>query len=538
MRVAIHSRILLRYLSLLLILLFKSYYSQEIPLATDNPAIPYLERLHTSGSISLPHYGSQPYYFHEVKSLLDTLQELQRLSLAENRLVQKYFDSFNIQALPFGFATPFHQWENYRTNYLYSFSIKKPRLYFLSYRDRNAQVWIDWNEEVRIEKYNKQYRTFYHDRVAIQGYIPNNISFYTDFSLYRLSNNEQIKTLPKEYKNQHLQNYRELNWSIWDETTTSITISNNSSSLTIGKIPIVWGYSTRFSPILSNNVEPFPLITGSINYKKFNLIFLHGFLRADSLQLISDKGRKIAAHRLEFTASRKLKFSFNELVIYNRQYVEWGYVLPINFFWSEEHDLGDRDNMLMALDLDWIPLPGIEIYQTIFWDELAWSKIFSSWWGNKFIFQTGVHWVPSWKSLPADFRVEITISRPWVYTHKEPSNTYTSNGINLGYPLGPNAQTLYLESNLYMSYRLHINNSILFTRQGSGIGSDPSDNYNNRDRTLDNNTPFLLGKVVSSFQWNTELVYELTRFLTIASRLRLQSNAKQNQLFFIIRFQW
>lgn len=34
------------------------------------------------------------------------------------------------------------------------------------------------------------------------------------------------------------------------------------------------------------------------------------------------------------------------------------------------------------------------MYQTLLWDELDWAKLFKPWWGNKYVFQTGVYWVP------------------------------------------------------------------------------------------------------------------------------------------------
>ena len=64
-------------------------------------------------------------------------------------------------------------------------------------------------------------------------------------------------------------------------------------------------------------------------------------------------------------------------------------------------------------------------------DEVTWSKIFKPWWGNKFIFQSGLHFVPSSNPSIPDIRIEYTLSRPWIYSHKDSINTSFPNFLKL-----------------------------------------------------------------------------------------------------------
>ncbi|MEE8341708.1 MAG: hypothetical protein V3R52_06395 [Candidatus Neomarinimicrobiota bacterium] len=92
-------------------------------------------------------------------------------------------------------------------------------------------------------------------------------------------------------------------------------------------------------------------------------------------------------------------------------------------------------------------------HSAVFWDELAWEKLLTKWRANKFIIQTGFHWVFKTNPAIADLCAEVTISRPWTYTHNEIVNSYTSEGIRPGLPQGPNSQPLLLWAGFWPFYQ-------------------------------------------------------------------------------------
>ena len=58
-------------------------------------------------------------------------------------------------------------------------------------------------------------------------------------------------------------------------------------------------------------------------------------------------------------------------------------------------------------------------------------------------------------------------------------------------------------------------NSIARIKKGTGFGSDVSDNYDERDRSLDLSTPLLLGPIEESFRLYVKSAILLTDMLTI-----------------------
>jgi hypothetical protein len=169
----------------------------------------------------------------------------------------------------------------------------------------------------------------------------------------------------------------------------------------------------------------------------------------------------------------------------------------------------------MALDCSWRIKPGLRLYNTLFWDELAWEKVLTKWWANKFVFQTGFHWVSQTNPYLPELRMEATVSRPWTYTHNDLVNSYTSAGITLGLPQGPNSQSLLLKAGFWPSYRWYFNISSMLIREGLGLGSSPLDNYDLRDPELDDNTPYLLGDIHNSSEFRFETNYSINRIIDL-----------------------
>jgi hypothetical protein len=197
--------------------------------------------------------------------------------------------------------------------------------------------------------------------------------------------------------------------------------------------------------------------------------------------------------------------------------MEFDYLIPLHWYWAGEHNRGDQDNLLIGLDYSWRIRPGVRIYQTLLLDEVVWGKIFKPWWGNKFVFQSGLHWVPSTDPFIPDFRLEYTISRPWVYTHYDTINSFSSMGMGLGFPHGPSAQVLRIATNLFPTARILINGTIDFVNKGSGMGSSVFHNYAFRDTFLDDNTPNLLSPVYNKTVIILLIKYDLSRYIKLHS---------------------
>ncbi len=239
----------------------------------------------------------------------------------------------------------------------------------------------------------------------------------------------------------------------------------------------------------------------------------------------------IAAHRGEIDLTNNFTISITELAIYGNRNIDLDYLNPVHWYWSVEHNTGDRDNILIGIDYSWRIKPNIRFYQTMLLDEVTWSKIFKPWWGNKFIFQSGLHFVPSSNPSIPDIRIEYTLSRPWIYSHKDAINTFSSANQPLGYPFGPSSDLISISRNFYPSSNIYIKGSFNYYRKGSGLGSSLYQNYIERDPDLDNDTPLLLKPITYNRIITLMIEYKFSRYINAQFNFNsISKDDKQMQL--------
>ena len=200
----------------------------------------------------------------------------------------------------------------------------------------------------------------------------------------------------------------------------------------------------------------------------------------------------------------------------------------ISFFWSQEHNLGDIDNILLAFDFGYRILPGLIIYNTLVIDELSWKYIFNNWWGNKFSNQVGLFLNFKNLSLP-DFRFEFTAVRPWTYTH--PNSSYSHRNYNIGAYHGPSSISYRLESFFIPSSNLVMKFTFEHIKKGIGIGSNINDNYYFRDKKKDFKTNFLLDQHSLTNYLELNIDYYVTNMIKLKTKLRAKD--RMNSLEYI-----
>ncbi len=502
---------------------------QTVPVPMDHPINDFILRLYTLQKVHGIHPGTRPFTVGQVINALNEISTSDyTITNQEIILLERFKKEFGVHEIEYGIHGPW-QLDNLSTslkNVVNVYDVDFPENRFVTYHDENLILWSDWEEYFSIDFQDSISRSFFTDRVTIAGVFDNNLSFYSRYTLHRVGHKDNYP-YPYEYKQGYALIDTNTNWLVWDVSDASLRWDNSILNIELSKIPAYWGFSKNHSPILSSNVQPFSFFRASKSYKRIRVQSLLGTLVPFGENPVGIKNEKhIAAHRFEFDLTSKLIISFNEMIIYANRELELGYLLPVNLFWSEEHGLGNRDNVLMSFDAFWNAKPGLSIYGTFFWDELSWFKLFKPWWGNKFIFQTGLYWIPFANPQLPDFRLEFTASRPWVYTHNDTLLTFTSSEIGLGFPLGPNSQLLYIEMISWPTYKTHLSMNISLMRNGSGIGSDPNDNYALRDKELDNDTPMLIGKINASTLIGLKVDHRLTQLVYISGNISYNTNNK------------
>jgi len=514
-------------------------FGQQIPVQSDHNVYSYLYRQSTIGTLPQWVQSTKPLTLDQVLNLLTQVIETSEIDNANRALAERFKTEFLIPTKP-GMHLPFSK--SNKINHLLSYESADIEPHLLALNHEKSSLWLDWNETLVFAPSN-DYRRYFQDKFTLKTKINGQISAYSQFSMNRLVwNNETLaieSVLPPDtinwdtYHNEWAKYFPEVNWIFWYNTQAGISIIFDQIQFDLGKQNHSWGWSPFHSPILSGNGHPFAFVSLQTNISKIRFKFLHGSLMPFSPYEVHKRkitpNKYIAAHRGEIDITSNFTLSITEMVIYGNRNMDFDYLIPLHWYWAGEHNRGDQDNLLIGLDYSWRIRSGLRIYQTLLWDELTWNKILDPWWGNKFVFQSGLHWVPSAKPFIPDFRLEYTISRPWVYTHNDTTNTFSSMDMGLGFPYGPSAQVLRIATNLFPTARILINGTVDFVNKGSGLGSSVFHNYAFRDTTLDNNTPLLVAPVYDKSVITFSIKYDLSRYLKLNSDY-IYSSSDGNQI--------
>lgn len=253
-------------------------------------------------------------------------------------------------------------------------------------------------------------------------------------------------------------------------------------SVGLGRGQYQLGSSISGSIILDTQGNDYGYI--SLDFRIGTLLFsqLQAKLIADSTTTVSDQieeypEKYLAVHRLEWLPSPRFRFFLGEAVIYGNRSPDPGYLLPHVFQRVVEHNLRDRDNVLIFSGWEWQVGSGNIMYGNLIVDELKKSELFSDWWGNKYALQIGNSLqIPAWHSRVT---LEFTAVRPWLYTHNQLVNKYSHDGFGLGFPAGSNLIQIATEFNTNIIANLTLDLAASFTRQGS-VGNHFSLNYDSR----------------------------------------------------------
>lgn len=199
------------------------------------------------------------------------------------------------------------------------------------------------------------------------------------------------------------------------------------------------GYTDRL--LLSNNAPAFDFLKLDFRHKSFRFIFLQGSL-VDPNSL---SNKYLALHRVQFSLFDLLNVGLSEMIIYQRNSVDFAYLNPINFYKSSEHSLRDKDNAFLNFDLEIFPVPGYKLYGTWMIDDIDFKKMGSGWWGNEFGWQGGIAISEIAGLENLDGVVEYVRLEPYVYSNRLEGNSYTNNSIGLGSNIEPNSDKLALQ---------------------------------------------------------------------------------------------
>ena len=296
-----------------------------------------------------------------------------------------------------------------------------------------------------------------------------------------------------------------------DNVSGKIVYRKRYGYLSVGRGTHVIGNNIGGSVILNDACNDYGYFSGKLDFHKFSISLMHGTLIPDSTNM-NEQGepiykdyndKYIAVKKIDWKPNLKLHFFAGEEVIYGGRSIDPSYLLPQTFLRATEHNLRDRDNVLMFCGMNLKPFSHNTFYVNFILDELSKNKIFTDWWGNKYAVQLGNSYLINLEKN-SKITFEFTAVRPWLYTHKILHNKYSHDGIGLGFPNGSNLIQIAGEFNYGLLKSLIANIHSSFTKKGS-LGNDFSINYETRP---DDTASWLEGEKIETIEIRTVLKWQ------------------------------
>jgi hypothetical protein len=230
--------------------------------------------------------------------------------------------------------------------------------------------------------------------------------------------------------------------------------------------------------MFSDNTVPFDFVRIDLKSGSLHYAFVHGSLVGVDSSGRTLSSKYIAAHRLEFSVSRRVRIGFGEAVLYSNQPIHFALFNPLTFLTSaelstEEPQGGDdAHNSLIWLDFEAYPLRDVRMFGSLLIDDLKFSVIKDTSVAgntNKLAWQGGVEWTSPF-SLPALLlSIEYTRINPFVLSHWTDINSYTNWNLSLGPSLPPNSDEWMLGADYDVTSRLSASLRLRFQRSGENV---------------------------------------------------------------------
>lgn len=319
--------------------------------------------------------------------------------------------------------------------------------------------------------------------------------------------------------------FNDLESANFDFTEASLRLSFGWAAVQFGReyTSVGTGYGDRL--LLSGIAPAMDFFSIDARYRSFRFFFLHGAILEDDRggtgliqEAPANASKYLAMHRFQFSLFDVMNIGASEMVVYQRLTPEYAYLIPINFFKSAEHQLRDRDNALLAFDVELFPCRDLKLYGMWLIDDIMISRMGSGWWGNEFAWQAGLYATNVGGLRDVDAVLEYQRIEPYVYSNRVAGNNFTHANVALGSGLPPNADEVlaecrwlaspWLRMRVQAAYRRHGMNEMLGDSLLRNVGGSALQGH----RAVDpENAPFLEGLRETTTRLTFAVEYEPVR---------------------------
>jgi hypothetical protein len=177
-----------------------------------------------------------------------------------------------------------------------------------------------------------------------------------------------------------------------------------------------------------------------------------------------------AFNRLKLSLQNLFEIGIGESVVYSERGIDISYLTPVGFYKFIERSIQDRDNANLYFDIQTNFIDNLELQATFLLDENILSNLQDlDSYKNKTAYQLGLFWYEAFTMNDLSFIVEYTKIRPYVYSHYNPKNAYTGWGVNLGHPIGPNADELFSRLSYDVNEWIRLSLDYRYIRRGENV---------------------------------------------------------------------
>lgn len=243
------------------------------------------------------------------------------------------------------------------------------------------------------------------------------------------------------------------------------------------------GYGKNFigdgyrSLLLSDNSFSYPYAKMTTTFLKVQyMVMLGQFTHIDKLERQGDERfpyKYGMFHYLDWNIGKRLSLGLFESVIWaaedetGHRGIDMGYIIPVIIYRPAEYSVGSPDNVVMGLNLKYIPWKDAALYGQFVMNEFKLDEVMSGekWWANKQGFMLGFKNYNFLGIENLDVQTEYSQVRPFTYSHYSPITNFGHFNQELAHPLGAN----FRESISFLKYRwnrLHLNLEAMYAIHG------------------------------------------------------------------------
>ncbi|MCX8104920.1 MAG: capsule assembly Wzi family protein [Ignavibacterium album] len=446
----------------------------------NHPVYTFLKEMNVKGLIDYIYEDDPVLSRFEVIKLLNTIKlNDNSLSNTEKKLLHKFMEELSDEIKIENSTQLFNPRENFLSDLSDVFSQKVKYLY--AYKQEGANIFLEglghFYHGQRFSPTPTNNANLYDIGFRMRGTVFDKLGYNLTVIKGGVSGNDKIaETIePKLLSNfkwvENIENIGNYGFNYGYLKFYTEPMKDMNLSVQLGREDITFGYGYGSKLVLSGENPTLDFVKFNFNYGAVHFTSLHASTVGNFSYDITQRYTKyLALNRLKLSFKNLFDFGIGETMVYSERGIELGYLSPLAFYKFIEMDLQDRDNGSLWMDFQTRFLKRLQFQATFYLDENILSNLQDlERYTNKTAYQLNAYWYEAFSIPDLSVIAEYTRIRPFVYTHRNPKNTYTAFGTSLGHRIGPNADEIMVRANYNVSDRIRLTGEFRFSRKGNNV---------------------------------------------------------------------